>query len=225
MFTLKSLSVFATENYFKINQLTTTSSLSFISSQRTHILYKYLGKLDLHQQCVLTPAASSPAPGVLGTRGSDGARRGPTNTSRGWATSVERAGWRWGGHTTHSGERLSCVLMWTLYEKLHFCSCWPVCVCVCVTCLRAGHVWTWACHRSLCHRRDAKPQRSPAAPPCSGAPGSGWGLGEGLSCLEVWRSDCPSLWWALGTAPSQRAPRPWAVTNPKSGHFVSKHTG
>lgn len=27
-----------------------------------HMLYKYLGELDLHQQGMLTPAASSPAP-------------------------------------------------------------------------------------------------------------------------------------------------------------------
>lgn len=97
-------------------------------------------------------------------------------------------------------------------------------VCLCVTCLHAGHVWTWVCHQSPCPHKDARLQRSPAAPPCSEAPGSGSGLGGGLSCLEVWRSDCPSPWWAPGTTPSPRAPRPWAVRNPMCEHFVSKHT-
>lgn len=71
-----------------------------IRKGRLHFIY--LGELDLHQQSMLTSAASSPAPGVLGTRGSDGARWRTTDTCRDGSTSVDS-----GGDQSETGEQLS----------------------------------------------------------------------------------------------------------------------
>lgn len=143
-------------------------------------LLEYLCELDLHQQRVLPPAASGPAPGVLGAGRCGEARRGATSASSGLTTSEDG----------HSGKRRDWNKSKTALSKkrslVH-------CVRASVTCLRAECVRTGVCCQSPCLHRGATPLRSPAAPLCSEAPGSGWVLGEGRSYLEAERSDCPSL--------------------------------